>query len=46
MNHSDAVRPPDSDQPPTPAAVTDFQGHRIRRRPVLDGLAIEYQRAA
>ncbi|GAA1929523.1 integrase core domain-containing protein [Streptantibioticus ferralitis] len=38
--------PPDSDQPPTPAAVTDSQGHRIRRRPVLDSLANECQRAA
>ena len=39
-------RPPDSDQPPTPATVTDLQTHRIRRQPVLGGLINEYQRAA
>jgi putative transposase len=38
--------PPDTDQPPTPATVTDLQNHRIRRKPVLGGLIHEYQHAA
>ncbi|MGW1801475.1 integrase core domain-containing protein [Streptomyces sp. NPDC001984] len=38
--------PPDSDQPPAPATVTDLQTHRIRRQPVLGGLINEYQSAA
>ncbi|MFB7757587.1 transposase [Streptomyces sp. NPDC056121] len=38
--------PPDSDQAPTPATVTDLHTHRIRRQPVLGGVINEYQRAA
>ncbi|MEU1628522.1 integrase core domain-containing protein [Streptomyces sp. NPDC020096] len=38
--------PPDSEQPPTPATVTDPQTRRIRRQSVLGGLINEYQRAA
>ncbi|MFF1756578.1 integrase core domain-containing protein [Streptomyces sp. NPDC058266] len=38
--------PPDSDGPPAPAAVTDLQAHRIRRRPILGGLVNEYRHAA
>jgi transposase InsO family protein len=38
--------PPDSDQPPTSAAVTDLQTHRVRRQSVLGGVINEYQHAA
>jgi putative transposase len=38
--------PPDSNEPPAPATVTDLQAHRIRRQPVLGGLINEYHRAA
>jgi putative transposase len=37
--------PPDSAEPPTPATVTDLQGHRVRRQPVLHGLINEYRHA-
>ncbi|MET7540680.1 integrase core domain-containing protein [Streptomyces sp. NPDC005507] len=38
--------PPDSNEPPAPATVTDLQAHRIRRQPVLGALINEYHRAA
>ncbi|MET8517669.1 integrase core domain-containing protein [Streptomyces sp. NPDC005134] len=38
--------PPDANEPPTPATVTDLQAHRIRRQPILDGLINEYHHAA
>ncbi len=38
--------PPDINQPPTPATVTDLQTHKIQRQPVLGGLINEYQRTA
>lgn len=38
--------PPNSDQPPAPATVTDLQTHRIRRQPVLGDLINQYQHAA
>jgi transposase InsO family protein len=38
--------PPDRTEPPGPATVTDLHAHRIRRKPVLDGLINEYHHAA
>ncbi|MFD0031476.1 integrase core domain-containing protein [Streptomyces sp. NPDC055059] len=38
--------PPDGDEAPTQATVTDLHTHRIRRQPVLGGVINEYQRAA
>ncbi|MET8405231.1 integrase core domain-containing protein [Streptomyces sp900116325] len=38
--------PPDTNEPPIPATVTDLQAHRIRRQPILDGLINEYHHAA
>jgi hypothetical protein len=38
--------PPDIDQTPTPATVTDLQTHKIRRQSVLGGLINEDQRTA
>jgi putative transposase len=38
--------PPGRTEPPGPATVTDLPAHRIRRKPVLDGLINEYHHAA
>jgi putative transposase len=38
--------PPDSNEPPAPATVTDLKAHRIRREPVCNGLLNQYRHAA
>jgi hypothetical protein len=38
--------PPDSDELPALATVTDLRAHGIRRQPVLGGLLNEYQHVA
>ncbi|RZB16899.1 integrase [Streptomyces sp. F001] len=38
--------PPDSNEPPALATVTDLRAHGIRRQPVLGGLLNEYRHAA
>jgi putative transposase len=38
--------PPDSDEPPAPATVTDLHAHGIRRQPIPGVPINEYQRTA